>query len=199
MGRYFGSNFDYQSKELTMQNEDFVQELSKLRSSATFLTLKGYNNSAGEIADYSIVFHMSYTNALQRSIEALNTMSMTNDLERQARSELLASYAKSLANPEPIEAREDAYLHFQNDDGTYVKGCKIHKATNTLHIYGSIAHKRVRMPGIYPKVNSKPLTIAKNKLASLCAVSKFRQFKITKNNVGSISVEKLTLLPPNDI
>jgi hypothetical protein len=178
-----------------MDNNHFVTELSKLRASSMFLTLKGYRNDASEIADYNIVFHMSYRNALERSIETLNAMSISNDLERLARTELLASYNKSLSNPETIEERTDAFTHFFNEDGSAIKGVKLHTATNILHIYGLIHQKKIIMPGEYKTVNSKPLTIAKHKLSSLTAVGKFRQFKITENNVDSISVGNLTLLP----
>jgi len=175
---------------------DFVDELSKLRSNSTFLAIKGYRSDNDELADYSIVFNMSYSNALKRSIDTLNSMSLSNDLERQARDQLLASYEKPLSNPEKIEDRDEHYSYFMNDDGSYIKGVKLHVASNTLHLYGLLVHKRVHIPGDYKKVNSAPLTIAKKKLSSLCAVSKFRQFKLVPDKVESISVKGLDLLPP---
>ena len=176
----------------------FVSEIAKLKPQSTFLTVKGYRNSSSEVADYSIVFNINYTNALKRSIATLEAMSLSNDLERQAREELLASYNKSLirGEEETIEERTDAYQHFQNDDGSYIRGVKWHTATSTLHLYGLINAKRVLLPGIYPKVNSRPLTIAKHKLSSLCSVGKFRQFKLTEDNVEYIAVQNMTLLPP---
>ena len=82
------------------------------------------------------------------------------------------------------------------DDGNYVKGVKLHTATNTLHLYGFVAQKKMLMPGIHKPRNRKPLTIAKDKLRNKCNVSKFRQFKITPEQVDCISVEGLHLLPP---
>ena len=177
-----------------MDNTDFISELSKLHGASTFLTLKGYRSSSGEIADHQIVFNMSYENALKRSINTLKAMSLSNDLERNARAELITSYTSSLAkinDGSSIEERDDTYIHFEN-----VKGCKVHKETNTLHLYGRLVNKKVILPVEYKKVNSKPLTIAKAKLSSLCSVGKFRQYKITAEQVDSIQIQNISLLPP---
>lgn len=180
-----------------MNNEALVAELSKLRSSSTFLSLKGYHNEHGEVADYSLVFHMSYENALKRSIDTLEELDFTTDLEKQAKAELLESFNNSLIKlaETPIEELEDAYTRFFDDDGAYIKGVKVHTATNTLHLYGSVVHKRVTVPGVYPTRNKRPLTVAKDKIRYLTAVGKFRQFKILPSTVERISVENMSLLP----
>src|SRR5579864_2750711 len=153
-----------------MDNHQFVTELSKLRPGSTFLTLRGYRNEASEIADYSIAFHFSYENALKKSIQTLAEMELTGDLEKQARAELLNSFAMSLArgaaSPE-LEERDPTYLHFKNDEGEYVKGVKMHRETFTLYLYGLVVHKRVLLPGMYPTKNKRPLTEAKDKLRYL--------------------------------
>ena len=181
-----------------MDKQAFVSELAKLRTSSTFLTLMGYRNEHSEVADYSIVFHMSYENALKRSILALETVVPADDLEARAKRELIDGYHNSLAKmaTTPMEELEDAYTPFKDEDGSYIKGVKLHTATDTLHLYGLVNAKRVIMPGVYPKRNRKELTIAKDKLRKLCTVDKFRQFKILPSQVDSISVERLSLLPP---
>jgi hypothetical protein len=160
--------------------------------------LRSYLNDSGELADYSIVFHMSYKNALEKSIDTLNDMSLSTDLERQARREVVASFENSLVKmaSTPIEDIDDAYDRFFDEEGRYIKGVKLHRDTNTLHLYGLVSQKRVLIPGTYKKVNSKPLTIAKKKLTALTTCGKFRQFRITASKVDSIKVEKLELLPP---
>jgi len=181
-----------------MNNDQFVAELSKLRTSSTFLALKGYHSKNGEIADFSIVFHISYKNALLRSIAALESIIPTDELGLQAKKECIESFMNSLNRIEtiPITEVDDSYYRFTDSDGKYIKGVKLHKETNTLHLYGFIAHKRIIMPGISRRKNHRPLTIAKNKLRKLCPVSNFRQFKIDSNQVDSISVENISLLPP---
>jgi hypothetical protein len=183
-----------------MNKVQFVTELSKLRSSSTFLTVAGYRNEYSEVADYSLVFHMNYKTALERSIATLQGLSLTSVLETQARDELLAGFHRSLhkAKESPIEEREDAYQHFLDEDGNYIKGVKLHTKTSTLHLYGLVVHKRVIMPGVYPVRDERPLAEAKRHLRYLTSVGKFRQFKILPSQVDHISVENLTLLPPSN-
>ena len=183
-----------------MNNDSFINELSKLRSSATFLTIKGYTSESSEVADYSIIFHMSYKNALEKSINIIDSYIPNDDLEAQAKLELLVSFNTSLDKliNTPIEELNDGYERFTDSNGDHVKGVKLHQETNTLHLYGLVVHKRVIVPGTYAKRNRKPLTVAKDRLRAMCPVSKFRQFKITQDQVDSISVENISLLPPDN-
>jgi len=181
-----------------MDQKEFVSELSKLRPSATFLSLAGYRNEHGEVADFSIVFHMSYESALKRSLTALESVVPSDTLEAIAKLELIDGYTMSLQKMAvtPIIEIEDAYTRFFDADGTYIKGIKLHTETNTLHLYGLVNSKRILIPGSYPKRNKRPLTVAKDKLRKLCPVEKFRQFKVTPSQVDRIAVENLSLLPP---
>ena len=92
-----------------MDIESFVSELSKLRTASTFLNLHKYCNEAGEIADYNIIFHMSYENALKRSVAILEALVPDSDLQALAKHELLASYHTSLTkmSETPIEEIDD--------------------------------------------------------------------------------------------
>jgi len=181
-----------------MNKSKFVSELGKLRSAATFLTLSGYKSESGEVANYSIVFNMSYENALNRSIQTLKDYVPENELEITAKKELLDSFNKSLEKIKitPVEEIDDNYTHFQDEDGKFIKGVKLHEKTDTLHLYGLIVHKKVLTPGTYKEVKSKPLTLAKDKLRKMCSVSKFRQFKIVPEQLEFIAVNNISLLPP---
>lgn len=183
-----------------MNKNQFVTELSKLHPSSTFLTVAGYRNAHSEVANYSLVFHMSYQSSLKRSIGMLEKMVSSSAAENFAREEVLDSLRASLKKSitSPIEAREDGYLHFKDTDGNYIKGIKLHVRTNTLHLYGLIAHKRVLMPGIYPERHENPLAKAKRHLRQLTPAGKFRQFKMTPDQVEYIAVSNLTLLPPEN-
>jgi hypothetical protein len=179
-----------------MDNQQFVSTISQLRPSSTFLTLHKYASDSGELADYNIVFNISYKAALQRSIDTLNAMTLTTDLEKQARNELLESFATSLAKDEETQEEDDGtYRRFYDEEGNPIKGVRLHKDTDTLHLYGLVLQKRTYLPGTYKKVNSKPLTIAKNKLRALTSCGKFRSFIIDATKVDSISVQGLSLLP----
>jgi hypothetical protein len=182
-----------------MDQSSFINEIRKLRPSATFLTLSGYRNGHGEVADYNVVFNISYQNALKRSLEYLFSFETSTKLELQAKEELIDSYTRSLNNIQlkSIEARQDAYMHFidpETDD--YIKGIKIHIETGTLHLFALINYKRVITPGVYPVKNQRPLTVAKAKLSRLVPCGRFRQFKILPGQVDSIQVQNISLLPP---
>jgi len=192
--------FSLQGDCIIMDQEKFVSELSKIRPSSTFLTLRGYRNESSEVADFSIVFHMSYESALKRSLVALESVVPEDSLEAQAKEELIDGYTASLNKMAvtPVEEIDDAYTRFFDEAGKYIKGVKLHTATNTLHLYGLVNSKRVLIPGSYPKRNKRALTIAKDKLRKICPVNRFRQFIIHPSRVDSISVEGLNLLPPAD-
>ena len=64
-----------------MNKEEFVHNLSKLKSSATFLTVKGYSSESSEVSDFSIVFNMSYKNALEKSVMTLESYVPETELE----------------------------------------------------------------------------------------------------------------------
>jgi hypothetical protein len=182
-----------------LNKEQFVAELAKLRPSSTFLTLMGYRNAHSEVANYSIVFHISYANALQKSIRILQELNTSSPLEQKACQELLHSYSASLewARMSEFPKDDDVYSGFLDENLNHIKGIKMHCETQTLHLYGLVVHKRVLMPGCYSESrNRRELTIAKDNLRKLCPVSKFRQFKIVPEQVDYITVENLSLLPP---
>jgi hypothetical protein len=185
-----------------MNREQFVAQLAHLCPASTFLTLRGYRNESSEIADYSIAFHISYASALRKSREILEALPLTSEIEKLAREELVESFTSSLARilDQNIEDMEDGYTRFFDEEGNYIKGVKLHQATDTLYLYGLVVHKRVIIPGMYPPpTNRRKLTIAKDKLRYLTPVGKFRQFKITPSQVDSITVDKLSLLPPHEL
>jgi hypothetical protein len=175
-----------------------IQELSKIRASSTFLSLRGYRSAeSGELADFQISFHMSYASALERSILALEAIVPGDDLQAKAKQELLSSYKKSLdkVKSEPLEVLGDHYDRVIGADGEHIKGIKIHKETGTLHLFGLLVNKRVLEPGTFKASNKRPLTVAKDKLRKLVPVSKFRQFIIDPAHVECIAVEKMEIAP----
>jgi hypothetical protein len=183
-----------------MNKKEFVAQLSKLRPNATFLTLLGYRNAHSEVADYSIAFHISYENALQKSIDILKEYNAKDIIEKQAKKELIDGYERSLIKFQtiPMEEIDDSYTRFFDGD-RYIKGVKMLTKTGELHLYGLVVHKKVTMPGMYDGDDKrKELTKVKDRLRRLCPVSRFRQFKILPDQLNSISVEKLSLLPPNE-
>lgn len=181
-----------------MNISDFVIELSKLRKSSTILCLHKYKSQNGEIADFMLSFHISYENALKKSLEIVKNYVPSDPLHETAKEQIISSFESSLEKIRTTEIEEidDAYERFFDDDGRYIKGVKLHRDTECVHLYGLLREKRVIVQGTYKNVNSRPLTIAKRDIEKLCPVSKFRQFKITPSQVEKIKVEKLELTAP---
>lgn len=175
-----------------MNKFDFVGALANIRPSATFLRLHHYKNEAGEIADYNIVFHIDYKSALERSIAAIENYNPKDALESKAKVELLDGYQKSISNLINYDSN-DHYDHFYDDSGNVIKGVKLHKQSNTVHLYGAVVNKKVLKQVDKKLVKKSPLSIAKDKLRKLAPLSNFRQFKITPNQVDKITVGGITL------
>jgi hypothetical protein len=182
-----------------MNRSEFVSAIASVRPSATFLTLHGYTASSGEVADHQIVFHVSYRNLLERSIVALNAIGVEGDLEIEAKAAVLESLAGSLAkfDETSVEELEDAYERFFDDNGQHIRGIKRHVETDTFHLYGVTVQKRIHTPGTFKEVKSKPLTLAKNRLMAMLPVSKWRQYRITPDQVQRVTVDSRSILPPD--
>jgi len=158
---------------------NLLHVLGGIRPSSTFLSIRGYRAASGEVADHQICFHMSYRHALEKSIAALEAMTLTDPIEIQARSELIASYQRSLEKliNEPLEAIGDHYDRVVNAEGEHVKGVKIHRESGDLHLFGLALGKVIHVPGEYREVKSSEKTLAKARLskglpAARCSLSR---------------------------
>lgn len=183
-----------------MNQSDFIQTISEIRPSSTFLSLTDYCNANQEVADYSIVFHVSYETLLNKSIEQLTQYSPVDSIEEEAKVSLLSSYQASLKKIQEssIEETQDGYRHFQDGEGNWIKGVKIHEDSGTLHLYGKVVHKVVKKGSAKKETKSSNLTLAKQRLTMDLPISKWRQFKLSPNQVGKICVENLKLNAPDD-
>lgn len=184
-----------------MNRKDFLDELSKLRAGSTFIVLHKYVNEAGEISDFNLLFHMSYENAVKRSMKIVHELKPGSPLEAQARNQVIMSLNESLAKIGTLtqEEIEPNYHYYTDEAGKKIEGVKLHIESDTLHVFGLAHQKKVLTPVKYPVRNSGELTIAKNKIRRLCPISRFRQFKVVPNRLEKMVVQKTTLLPPGDV
>ncbi len=176
-----------------MKREQFIASLADLKNSATFLTLSQYTNEAKEVADYSIIFNISYKNALKRSINALTKIETTSPLQELAKQQLIKSYLNSL---EDVDNVGPGYDKVKNTYGEYIKGLKRHVESDILYLFGFINFKRVIVPGSYKTRVRQDLTIAKDELRKNLPVSRFRQFILSPNTLKYITVRGCKLDPP---
>jgi len=182
-----------------MKRNQFISKMAKLRPSSTFLTLLGYRNAYSEIADYNIVFHINYENALKRSLEMMKKIPVSDPIQIEAKQELISSFTRSLSSIKeaPEEDNDDVYTKFKDKNGKYIKGIKIHNKTGNIHLYGFVNAKRVILPGMYPDSGGSELAKAKRHLRQMVPVGKFRQFILTPDHLDHISVQGVCLTPPN--
>lgn len=177
--------------------------LGELKKNSTFLTIHGYKNNFGEVADFSIVFNVNYINALLNSKQLLqnhkvykkHTYGKSFDINQlqAAKAEILASIEASLKGKNPAATSAAAYSRVENEYGSLVPGIKLHDREDILHLFGMKVHKRVIIPGIYPKDNRLPTTVAKDELRELLPIGKFVQFKLFPGRFTKLVICNLSI------
>ena len=163
--------------------------IRKSPTGVSFVSIKGYENSHGEISNNLINVGMDYGKAKKSDIETLENLDLTTvktvtDLVtlEKARTELINSFLSPDENRS--NGQQDAYT-------TLTTGVKCHNETGKLYIYGYRENKEVLKEGVYPVVKSRPLTIAKNELKKLLKTGKFVMF--TVENISSMKLNGNTL------
>lgn len=180
-----------------------TRKLAMLRPHATFLTVHHYNCiNSGKIADWSIVFHISYHNALIRSIEILedtrirqsSCLGKVYDLStlQKAKADLLESYNLSLQGNN-YSPSEDSYDKVVDFFGNPIPGVKLHRKQDFLHLYGFVVHSRVILPGRVKHPNHSDLTRAKMDLEHLTPLSRWVQFRLEPERFEKLVVNSITI------
>lgn len=187
-----------------MKFNDYIKDVfSTFRPSAQFAVIKGYTNRYGEVADHSILWRVSYENVVKRSIEIVKTAdinalvseALTKDIIEQAKKELLESWEETLTKGPGNNSRytnADTYESVLDAEGNVIKGLKLHKDDNILHVTGVFRQAKVVISeGEYPVVKSRPKTIAKNKLKALTPIVKWGQYKLTAGSFDKICIDNI--------
>jgi hypothetical protein len=103
-------------------------------------------------------------------------------LLEKARVELINSFVN------PNENRSNGQI----DTYTIVaKGIKVHNETGEIYIFGLRNSKTIIEQGVYPIVNSRALTLAKNQLKKDLKSSKFTQYKLSSTTLIKMNGEEL--------
>jgi len=157
----------------------------------SFVSIRNYNNKFNEVSNNLINVGASYEKAKAKDIEFLENINLSEyqfksdlSLLDEARKELIASFIK------PSESRSEGQ---KNAYTNIVPGVKVHNETGVLYIYGYREKKEVLTAGEYPKVNSRPLTVAKDELRKLLRTGKFTQYALEIGNEVRANGETLEL------
>ncbi len=160
-----------------------------------FASLTYLSKSTKEIARYTVNLGFSYNTLVEKSVTELEIiMAEITDqtsLEYTAAVEVMKSLKKTLTAHENGEQNED-----YTKKGQYipiVNGLNLNTTDNTIQLFGLLNSKVVITEGEREKVNSRPLTIAKNKIRKQLSVSKFREFAMDESNIGIVKVNGNTV------
>lgn len=161
--------------------------LAKSPTGVSFVSIKGYKNSFGEVSNNLVNVGASLENAKNKDIETLQSLDVTtlngdSILLETARVELINSFIK------PNENRSQGQI---NAYTIVAKGIKVHNETGEIYIFGLRQSKKIIEQGVYPIVNSKPLTLAKNELRKELKSNKFTQYKLSSTATIKMNGEEL--------
>lgn len=177
-----------------------VQTVSALASNAKgckFASVLYRSGSTGELARYSLLIGVSYENAVIQDLEFLyrlkrykpynNISNECVNIHKQAVDELIESLEKSKVSQSQTSTNTNIYVNICN-------GIKKHKETGVFYLWGFIQQKTVIIPPLKPSrsVQSKPLTIEKDRIRRKLHTDSYRQFKI--DNIGTVKINNQTLV-----
>lgn len=161
----------------------------------TFISFLYVTKKDGETARYTLNFGVDNKAACEHDKAVLEAYQPQNELEAQAKEEMLASLTQTLTN-----GVSDSYTHAAqnkaNGQDTYdsiSRGIKLHKEDGTIHLSGFIQQKEQVAPPTNPKkpVQHKPLTLAKNHIKKVCGFKRlpWGQFILSPENIAGIKVK----------
>jgi len=172
---------------------------------SSFVGIKGYENSKGQIADHVVIANFSYGNAVDKDLKALQGATdedvkaiadkgFTIDLVKMAIAKLRDAFVKN-QNPETASAgsvaQSDAYVPITNS-------IKLHLASGKIFIYALEVHKHIIVEGEYKPVNSKELTLCQNAVKKHFnfSTAKYRSFEVNKEQLCGVNIdgEKFSLV-----
>ena len=166
-----------------------IKAIDKLREVTTdgcrFISFLYTTKGTEETNRYTLNFGVDYGNSLREDKASLESYSPKDELEEQAKAELLASIEKSLAPKTLEEQGEDPFEQIG-------KGIKQHKESGEIYLWGFIQNRVNVAPAKNPKkpVNSRPLTLAKKAIGKACGFKRdaFGSFILNPSHIAGIVV-----------
>jgi hypothetical protein len=187
-----------------VQNESLTAMLATLSNGTAttgcrFCSLV-YTNQNGEKARHTIHFGHNIENLYKADLLEIELMladkvNPLTGIDLQAAMEIRDSIQESLMVG--IGNNSKYTLKGYYDGVSDNSEVKLHTDEKTgerfLYIRGYVHSKAILVEGVYPHVNSRPLTIAKQKIEKNLKRGKIRTFKINVNQLHMIKVNGLTV------
>jgi hypothetical protein len=179
--------------------KNIVAEITKVITAiegAQFASFTYLSKGAGELARHTLILGFSYHKLVEKSVSELETIIALEsagwtELQKAAANNVLASLKKTLAAHADGEQNAD-----YTKAGQYIpicNGINVNSNDGSIQCFGLKHTKVVLVPGVYPKVNSRPLTVAQNEIRDRLSVSNFREFAIDSETVAQVKADGKTL------
>ena len=174
-----------------MENGIFQQLLETFMNykGCGFVSLK-YRNAEGELSKRLINLGAKLDNAKKKDLQTITDGIIYIESGKYTKADwdtALLEVKQSLIKPNEVrsEAQKNAYVVLNEDNGSV----KYNMNTQEVYLFGKSERKEVIEPGVYPVVNSRAKTIAKQEIGKSLTTTKFRTFKL-KNVSGTVKVNK---------
>lgn len=184
---------------LSTRDEKVRMILAKciLMNGTSFVGIRNYKNSKGEVANHVIIANFDYGKAVAKDLAKLQGATAedieniakgghTLELVKEAIDKKIASFTKN-SNPETASNQSKA----QKNTYTKVTDCiKIHDETEEVYIYAIGHSKKVVEAVEYKAVDSKPLTLATKAVEKYfdLTTAKYRSFKVSPDQMESVAI-----------
>ena len=198
---------------LPVQTQDFnpnvfkeycIRVFSHVRPGSTFLSIKNYQNNWNELSDFSVCFHVDYMNAVEKSLQIVETFkpkrshTKGNNLNvralKLARDSILHSFALTLSGMgNPYYTCDGVYESILDADLQPIPGIKLHPGQDVVHINALKFRKKIVKKGYYPPYNSSQHTIAKRFIKSMTPIGNWVQFKLVPGRFSQLTVQKMKI------
>lgn len=150
----------------------------------------------GELARHTIALGVSIERAYRRDRQIVSgylAHAQSDGVQAMACRQILNSLNESLTKG---VGNNSAYTNID----TYApigRGVKFHKETKEIYISGFSIKKNVIEEGVYKKIKSSEIVLAKKALKKRMKSGRFRQFCLS--NIGSVRIEGKTIVLDMDI
>ncbi len=180
-------NYDYNMKNL---RAEITKRLTEIKG-CQFVSFTYLSKGAGELARHTLNVGFNYHTAVEKSVSELETIialesDTWSELQKTAAVNVMASLKKTLAAHAVGEQNAD-----YTKAGQYIpicNGINVNSNDGSIQCFGLKHTKVVLVPGVYPHVNSRPLTLAQNEIRNQLTVGKFREFALDEDTIAEVKM-----------